>query len=276
MMSATEMRRVQVDGLTLTYRERGAGPPVLLLHGWPTSSYLWRDVMVPIARANRVIALDLPGFGGSDKPLDVRYNFGFFSRALDLFLAQLGVRETGLAVHDLGGPIGLHWLVHQPARVTRLALLNTLIYPEFSEAVKEFVQACRAPDSSGHITSPSGLESIIRSGVVDAGCLTAATLAALLEPFGTPDARRALAAAGIGLELRGFATIAKKLPSVSVPVRVVYGERDRLLPDVAETMARLKTDVPHAEVTAFPDRGHFIQLEAPEHVGDLLAEFFAD
>lgn len=274
MTSVTEVGKVQVEGLTLGYRESGTGTPVLLLHGWPTSSYLWREVMAPIARANRVIAVDLPGFGASDKPLDVRYTFGFFGRVLDAFLARLGVGELGLAVHDLGGPIGLHWMLERPGRVTRLALLNTLVYPEFSDAVKEFIRACAAPDAHERIASPSGLEEVLRDGVADRASLAPEALAAFLEPFGTIDARRALAAAGIGAERRGFVTIAKKLPSLAIPVRIIYGERDRLLPDVAQTMARVKADVPHAEVTAFPDRGHFLQLEAPDQVGELLARFF--
>jgi pimeloyl-ACP methyl ester carboxylesterase len=58
-------------------------------------------------------------------------------------------------------------------------------------------------------------------------------------------------------------------------VRVIYGDHDRVLPDVAQTMARVKTDVPHAEVTTLPGRGHFIQEEAAEEVGELLARFFA-
>lgn len=273
-MTVTEIEKVQVDGLTLGYRESGTGPPVLLLHGWPTSSFLWREVMGPIARANRVVAVDLPGFGVSDKPLDVRYNFAFFGRVLDLFLARLGIDELGLAVHDLGGPIGLHWLLDRPGRVTKLALLNTLVYPEFSDAVKDFIRACATPESSERLTSPSGLEEILRDGLADRASLAPETLAALLEPFATPESRRALAAAGIGVERRGFIAIAQKLPSLRVPVRIIYGERDRLLPDVAATMARVKADLPHAEVTAFPDRGHFIQLEAPAHVGDLLARFF--
>ena len=67
-MTTTALDNVNVNGMNIAYRELGAGPPVLLLHGWPTSSFLWREVMVPIARRNRVIAPDLPGFGGSDKP----------------------------------------------------------------------------------------------------------------------------------------------------------------------------------------------------------------
>jgi pimeloyl-ACP methyl ester carboxylesterase len=82
-MTATTLDTVQVDGLTIAYRELGSGPPVLLLHGWPTSSFLWRDLMEPIAEHNRVVAIDLPGFGASDKPLGVRYDFDLFGRTLD-------------------------------------------------------------------------------------------------------------------------------------------------------------------------------------------------
>jgi pimeloyl-ACP methyl ester carboxylesterase len=137
------IQSVQLDGLRVAYRELGQGPPVLLVHGWPTSSFLWRNVMPHIARANRVVAIDLPGFGESDKPVGIRYNFAFFDGILEGFLAKLGIAELGLAVHDLGGPIGLHWAVDRPERVTRLALLNTLVYPEFSEAVKDFVRRPR-------------------------------------------------------------------------------------------------------------------------------------
>ena len=268
------MKTALIDGLRLAYREVGAGPAVLLLHGWPTSSFLWREVMPPIARANRVIAVDLPGFGGSDKPLGVRYGFEFLGRALDGFLAHLGIDQLGLAVHDLGGPVGLHWTLERPGRVTRLALLNTLVYPEFSEATKAFVHACMTPGLRETITSPAGLESIMRDGLADPGALRAEVLAAVQEPFQTTEAQRALADAGVGLSLKGFAQLARKLPALKIPVRVIYGAQDRVLPDVAETMTRVKTDLPHADVTVLPHCGHFLQEEAPAEVGDLLARFF--
>ena len=171
-MTEAALDTVEVDGLTIAYRELGSGPPVLLLHGWPTSSYLWREVMVPIAEGNRVLAIDLPGFGGSDKPLGVRYGFELFERTLDGFLAALGVEEVGLAVHDLGGPVGLHWAVQRPGRVTRLAILNTLVYPEFSEAVLQFIKACSTPELREQLTSPAGLEAAMGLGLADEANLT--------------------------------------------------------------------------------------------------------
>jgi haloalkane dehalogenase len=266
---------VEHGGLRLAYREAGSGPPVLLLHGWPTSSYLWRDVMTPVARRNRVLALDLPGFGESDKPLDAAYDFGFFESAIDGFLGSLGIEEVALGVHDIGGPIGVHWALHRPGRVTKVALLNTLVYPEFSEAVLQFIHACSTPEIREQLTSPQGLEAAIRLGVADDSKLGDEVFAAVSAPFASDDSRLALARAGIGLEPEGFTEIARRLPSLEVPVRVVYGEQDRILPDIAETMARVKRDVPHAEVTALPGSGHFLQEEEPAEIGELLADFFA-
>jgi pimeloyl-ACP methyl ester carboxylesterase len=273
-MHTTTLNTVRVDDLTLAYREQGSGPAVLLLHGWPTSSFLWREVMPPIARDRRVLALDLPGFGASDKPLGVRYDFGFFERAIDGFLDELGVDEVALAGHDLGGPVAVHWALDRQERVTKLALLNTLVYPELSEAVLKFVRALRTPDSRDMLTGPEGLAEAMRAGLADQSNLTDELLAGVREPFETSDARRALADAGTGLEIETFTEIARRLGSLAMPVRLVYGERDRILPDVAETMARLERDLPRAELTALPDCGHFLQEEAPEEVGELMAGFF--
>jgi pimeloyl-ACP methyl ester carboxylesterase len=274
-VATATVERIQAGDLTLGYRELGSGPPVLLLHGWPTSSFLWRDVMPPIARRNRAIALDLPGFGASDKPRGVRYDFELFERAIDDFLETLDIDEVAIAVHDLGGPVGLHWALGRPARVTHVALLNTLVYPEFSEAVLTFIRACTEPASRKFLTSPEGLEAAMRLGLADETRLTDEALAGVREPFATDESREALADAGIGLRPEGFGEIAEWLPSLSVPVRIVYGAQDRILPDIAETMARVQRDVPHATAAELPDCGHFLQEESPQEVGELLAEFFA-
>lgn len=273
---AIDVTTVEAAGLRLAYREQGSGPPVMLLHGWPTSSYLWRDVMPAIAQSNRVVALDLPGFGGSDKPLDAAYDFEFFERAIDGFLEALEIDEVGLAVHDLGGPVGLHWTLGRPERVTKLALLNTIVYREFSDMVMQFIHACSTSPLREQLTSPEGLEAAMRFGLADEARLNDEVLAAVREPFASDQARRALADAGIGLPVEGFEEIAAKLPDLEIGVRVIYGEQDRILPDVAETVARVKRDLPAAEVTALPDCGHFCQEKAGEEIGELLAAFFAD
>ncbi|MGB1581511.1 MAG: alpha/beta fold hydrolase [Nevskiales bacterium] len=265
---------IQLDKLKLHYLEAGKGDPVLLLHGWPTSSYLWRNIIPEMAKTNRVIALDLPGFGQSDKPLGASYSFPFFSGVIDDFLAALRIKKLGLAVHDLGGPVGLYWACKNRERVTRLALLNTLIYPEMSWAVVLFVAVCRLPVAGGLISSPRGIRFSMRYGVDNKGNLDGEPLAAYQAPFADKASRKALLKAAYGLHPKGFKKIATALPYFDCPVRVVYGENDRILPDVEKTMTRVKRDLPQAEVTSLPGCGHFLQEDKPEEVARLLADFF--
>ncbi len=265
---------VEVDGLRLHYVASGEGAPVLLLHGWPTSSFLWRKVSVPIAAGNRVIALDLPGFGLSDKPLDASYSFRYYDRVLSGFLDALEIETTGLAVHDLGGPLGVYWACQHPERLSHLALLNTLIYPNPSWAVILFVAATRLPIVRSLLASSWGLKRALRFGVSDSRRLDAEALENIYAPFPDRDSRRALLKAGHGLSPKGFVEMAEKLPSLQVPVRIIYGAGDRILPDVARTMERAARDLPQAEVSVLADCGHFLQEERPEEIGSLLADFF--
>lgn len=274
MGSEIKSQYVRVEGLRLHYLGGGSGEPVLLLHGWPTSSFLWRNIIGKMAEKNRVIAMDLPGFGRSDKPLDASYSFRFYARILDGFLDALGVDATGLAVHDLGGPVGLYWACRNPDRVQRLAFLNTLVYPRLSWAVVLFIAACRTPGLRTYISSPRGLRAAMRFGVSDPRCLTEDAIRGVQAPFETRDARRALLKAGYGLHPNGLKEIAERLPSFTIPVRIIYGERDRILPDVAKTMRQVARDLPQAEVTALPDCGHFLQEERPEEIASMLADFF--
>jgi haloalkane dehalogenase len=269
------LRRIRLDdGFTLGYRELGSGPAVLLLHGWPTSSLLWRGVMPAIARANRVVALDLPGFGASDKPADGRYDFPDFEHAIDGLLDRLAIDRVAVAGHDLGGPIAVHWALENPDRVSALALLNTLLYPEVSPEVIEFLTTLSTPGPRERLTSPEGLTEVLRLGRADETEPPGDVLAEMLAPFATTDARLALAKAGIGLSSDEFVTLGARLSTMDVRVRVVYGERDRVLPDVADTFARLGRDLPTATVTALPNCGHFLQEDDPGRVGELLADFF--
>jgi haloalkane dehalogenase len=271
-----DLRRTEVDGLAIAYREAGTGPAVLLVHGWPTSSVLWQDVMPYLAAANRVVAIDLPGYGGSAKPLDARYDATFYEGVLDGFLAALGIGRTAIVVHDVGGPVGVHWALRNPGRLRGLGVLNTLFYPEFADAVVEFVQRLMTPGEREKMVSPEGIADIIRLGVRDPSLLRPELLAEFTAPFAAQDAtdaREALARAAIGLSMRQFREIAKALPTITAPVRVIHGRHDPLLPDIERTVERLRGDIPQAEVTVLDDCAHFIQLEAPDRIGPMLAEF---
>jgi haloalkane dehalogenase len=263
----------QVHGLRIHYLAAGEGAPILLIHGFPTSSYLWRNVIPELAKTHRAIAIDLPGYGLSDKPLHVKYDFFFFEDVLEGFVDALGIGRTALAVHDLGGPVGLFWAVRHPARVRQLVLLNTLVYPETSWAVKLFLLSLRLPGVRHYLVSPKGLVASMKLGVVHKDRLDREALTPYTAPFQDGAARKALIKAGSGLSPKHLGEIAEKLPTLRVPARIIYGEHDPILPDVAETMQRVARDLPGTKVTALPNCGHFLQEDEPQKVGQLIAEF---
>ena len=274
-MDTSTQQTLDVDGLTVAYVDAGEGPPLLLLHGWPTSSFLYRNIAPVLARDHRVVVPDLPGFGASSKPVDRQYSLALFGNVLDELVDRLGLDDLGLVVHDLGGPIGVHWALHRPERVSRLAILNTLLYPEFDPSVLEFFTTLMDENKRDRLVSDDGLREILRVGVSDPDSLSAEALEGIAAPFKTSDDRRALAAAGIGLNPDAFADIARLLPGLAIPVLGLYGTDDRILPDVAETFARVRRDVPHAEIEGLSDAGHFLQEEVPGVVAARLARFFA-
>ena len=266
---------VDVDGRTVAYRESGEGPAVLLVHGWPTSSFLWRNVMPPIARGRRVLALDLPGYGASGKPTDVTYSYGFYADALSGFLDALGIDDVALGVHDLGGPVGMRWALDNPGRVRAIAVTNTLLYPEdTTEFLTQFLEGLQTPGVRENFTSPQGLEAALRLGTNTDAAVNGEALAGMVDPFCSDEDRLALAKAGSELEDAVTAEFPRDLPGVRVPVRIVYGTEDRILQTIEDTVERLRRDLPHAEVTALDGLGHFLQEDDPERLGELLAEFF--
>jgi haloalkane dehalogenase len=260
--------------MRLHYLEQGSGEPVLMLHGWPTSSYLWRGVVPIVGEGSRAIALDLPGYGRSDKPLDASYSFRFYDRVLSGFLEAVGVERLGLVVHDIGGPIGLYWAAQHPERVTRLALLNTLVFARPSLAVVAFMASAKTPGVRSWLTSPRGLRFAMRLGVHDKSRLSEEAIAAYQAPFASQDSRKVLRKAAIGLTPKGLKEIEEWLPRIEVPVRLLYGEKDRILPDVAKTMRKVEERVPDNELSTLPGCGHFCQEERPEEIGTELAAFF--
>ena len=266
---------ISSHSLRLHYLAAGTGPVLLLLHGWPTSSHLWRNVMSHLAKSNTVIALGLPGFGQSDKPNNIKYNFRFYNSVLNKFLDAINTKAVGLVVHDLGGPIGLHWATENPSKVNHLTLLNTLVYPKPSWAVLAFVLALKTPGLRSWLTSSMGLAWAMRIGVENKQGLTQEVLSPYQSPFDTKANRAALTASALNLSPKGMAKTARRLPQLNMPIRLIYGKNDRILPDIAKTMARLKQEIPEAELTCLDSCGHFLQEDKPEEVGNLIADFIA-
>lgn len=119
---------VEVLGSKMAYVEAGTGDPILFLHGQPTSSYLWRNIMPHLQDQGRVIAPDNIGFGQSDQP-DLDYSFGDHYRYFDNFVKRLNLHNITLVVHDWGSGLGLHYARLNPDNVKAIVTMESIIAP---------------------------------------------------------------------------------------------------------------------------------------------------
>ena len=123
-----ESKFVEVKGSRMHYVEQGDGEPILLVHGNPTSSFLWRNVIPHLSSSGRCIALDLIGMGKSDKP-DIPYRIFDHSEYFDGFIAALGLKNIRLVLHDWGGFLGLHYAARHQENIRAIAFMEAVVKP---------------------------------------------------------------------------------------------------------------------------------------------------
>ena len=266
---------LEVDGLRMHVVDEGEGPPVLLLHGEPTSSYLWRNVIPPlVARGYRAVAPDLIGFGRSDKPADIAwYTYDRHVSSIATLVATLGLSGITLVVHDWGGPIGLRFAVEHEDLVDRLVILDTGIgggRPP-SDAWLRFRDAVRR---LGGEVDPARL---VESGTV--GGLTDEARAAYAEPFPTPESKAGVLAFPelVPAEPDHPNTVPMNrvrdaLRTWTKPTLIVWGAADAALPPaLATAFAEL---IPGAgEPVVLEGAGHFLQEDRPAELTAAILRF---
>jgi haloalkane dehalogenase len=143
-------RRVRVLDSEMAYVEAGAGAPVVFLHGNPTSSYLWRNVIPHVQSLARCLAPDLIGMGDSGTAAGGSYRFADHARYLDAWFEALGLaRDVVLVVHDWGSALGFHWARRHPDRVRGLVYMEAIVRPvswdEWPENARKVFQGMRSP-----------------------------------------------------------------------------------------------------------------------------------
>jgi 2-hydroxymuconate-semialdehyde hydrolase len=263
---APRRERFPTSAGTLSYVEAGDGPPVVLLHGFPTSSYLWRREIPLLASRMRVIAPDLLGYGESDRApaeaLGVRAQAAW---VLEL-LGGLGVDRPALVGHDVGGGVAQ---VLAADRATGMAVLIDSIafdaWPGRGRAALRDVPPSRwTRERAGEVVRDA-----IRAGVSRPAALSDADVEAYTEPWlGDPGSlfRGAEALDGHGLE-----DAPAKLAANGTTVCVIWGEEDPVNPP--ELAERLLDAVPGSTVALLPGCGHLVMEDAPSTVGPLVLEF---
>ncbi len=267
-------RFLELDGLRLARIDEGDGAPVLMQHGEPTWSFLWRKVLPPVRDAGfRVICPDLPGFGRSDKPTDLGwYSYDRHCAALGSLLEELDLRGVTMVVHDWGGPIGLRVAVEHADRVDRIVLMDTGFFTgrqkmsDAWQAFRAFVE--RTEDlpvgmlvRRGCFTDPGDeVAAAYDAPYPDAASKAGARAFPLMLPT-TPDAPGAAAGQRVADALQGDPR--SKL--------LLWAENDPIL--TPETGAKLAAFLGADAPTPIPEASHFLQEDQGELIGRHIADW---
>ncbi|MEM1416569.1 MAG: alpha/beta fold hydrolase [Myxococcota bacterium] len=271
-------RFVDVRGQRLFVREEGEGPPVLLLHGVPSSSFLYRKMMAPLAQAGvRAVAFDFPGMGLSAKPRDIAYDWHALAGWLDEVVETLGLGPVHLVVHDIGGPIGFEWALDHPSKVASLTVLNTLLdLARFSPPFPMWLYRVPGLRQVVFRTQSTALFVPImrRQGVARRDSITPAEVGAYLELLRRDGGRRSFLAimAGFDLSPAHGERLAAGLRALgeTLPMQLIWGRRERAIPE--HQVAFLRRTLPF-RATHEVEGAHFLQEDVPEELAELIAGF---
>jgi len=269
-------RHVVVDGVRIAYADSGEGSPIVLIHGTPSHSYIWRDVIPGLKRAgHRVLAFDLLGYGLSERPPDRDTSVASQARMLERLLDTWQIDRAGIVGHDIGGATAMIFATRIPHRILKLALIDTVSYDSWpSETwVKIIRERLGEYEKMPMEEFREMMTRQLRMTVHDKERMSREVLEAYLEPLVTELGKPSFFVHQVRhYDSRYTEEIADDLKGLTIPVKILWGEEDEWQP--VSYAKRLRDDIPNATLTVVAGAGHFLMEEAPERVTTELAGFF--
>ncbi len=278
-------RYLDLGGYRMHYLDEGSGPPVVCVHGNPTWSFYYRDLVRGLSDEHRVVVPDHVGCGLSDAPSDKAYDYTLARRIDDLesLLDHLGLDLVDLVVHDWGGAIGMGWAARHSERVRRLVILNTAAFHLPSDKKMPW-QLSLVRDTGVGAVMVRGLNAFAR-GATHLACtrrsLSKAVRDAYCAPYDSWQRRIATLRFVQDIPLEptdpAYDTISRTTAALPLfedrPILICWGLRDFVFDH--HFLAQWRTIYPSAEVHEYPDCGHYILEDAGEEIVPLIKHFLA-
>lgn len=247
---------------------RGAGEPVVFLHGFPTSGRLWSDVVPLMPSGHRIVVVDLLGYGRSDRPLDRPVDVRAHAERVLELLDQLRIDQACVVGHGIGGGIAQSLAIRHAERVSRLCLVDSVAFDRWPTME---ARLARASLPLTRFLPPNVLVSILRRdlsrGYNDAE-RAARSMDVYLRPFANSDGRDALIAHIRALTSDETRELGDQLGRIRAATAVVWGQGDRVIP--LWVAKRLQQAIPGATLDVIPGARHFTPEEAPRQVADAI------
>jgi len=267
---------------TIHYRDSGAGKPIVFLHGNPTSSYLWRNVIPRLEGDGRCLAPDLIGMGQSGKPA-VDYRFVDHVRYLDAWFDAFALSDITLVLHDWGSALGFHWAARNPRRVAAIAFMEAIVkpltWPEWPEQARDVFRGFRTPGVGEKLIFEKNvfIENVLPGSILRK--LTDAEMDAYRAPFVDPKSRTPMWRWPNEIPLEGepkdvvdiVTAYGKWLGESDVPKLLLAFEPGAILG--AELVEYCADHFRNLEVRSLGEGSHFVQEDQPEAIGDAIREW---
>jgi pimeloyl-ACP methyl ester carboxylesterase len=266
--AADAKRRVRISAGELAVVDTGEpdAPPVLFLHGFPTSSFLWRAFLPMLPPVMRALAPDLLGAGDSDKPEDAQLGIEAQARYLGELLDALGLDRVAVVAHGHGG--GTAQLLAIEGRVEVLVLIDSIAFDGWpSEPMRDLQRLV----ARGDALVDAFIGSVFDVGVRHRDRLAGEAVAEYRRPFAGRDGVRAFARWATSLDGEGLVGREKDLAALDIPAFLLWGEDDPFVP--VEVAERLNELIPRSSLALLPGCGHFLPEEAPQTIAPLIYEY---
>jgi len=274
---------VEVHGSPMHYVDVGSGDPIVFLHGNPTSSYLWRNVIPHLVPLRRCIAPDLIGMGRSAKP-DIDYRFFDHARYVEGFLEALALRNITLVIHDWGSALGFHYAMRHEHNVKAIAFLEAILRPiptweAMSDSFREMFRAFRTPGTGWEliVNENQFIEIGLPGGILRK--LSKTEMDRYREPFVEPQSRKPLWRWPNEIPIAGepadvaaaVADYSAKLQQSALPKLLLYATPGAVL--TAPVVEWSRHSLKNLACVNVGDGLHFIQEDRPHEIGEAIAEW---
>jgi pimeloyl-ACP methyl ester carboxylesterase len=266
-------RRLTLSGGEIAYDVLGYGPPLILVHGTPSRSYIWRDVAFRLADGFTVYVFDLLGFGQSERREGLDVSISGQSRLLAELVEAWELEAPSVAGHDIGGAIALRTHLLEGVPFGCMALVDSVALRPWITSTTRHVKA--------HLDVYGTMPASVFEAIVASHLRTAThkpmdehAFATYLEGWRGEYGQRFYLQKDAQLDESDTAEFEVLLPSIGVPVRIIWGEQDAWLdPALAERLHEL---IPGSDLLVLPDTGHFAMEDSPREVAAALFAFFTD
>ena len=273
--AAARSKYVEVRGRRIHFLEQGDGPGLLLIHGFPTSSYTWRHVLPRLARRYHVYAIDLVGYGRSMVDPSVDRGLGEQVGYLSDWMDAIGLQQAIIVGQDLGGGVAQMLAVKYPNKVRGLVLINSVCFDSWPyQYASLLAEPGFGPFVGEGAARESGFRTMMMQGVYHQKLLSDGVIAKYYEPWQGADGRRNLIKAARDQDNQDTQRIAEDLRSIRAPTLVIAGRFDPFQP--LNYSRRLANAIPGASLQVLSECGHFASEDQVEKIVRDIFDFFRD